>query len=119
MAHTVEAIFKATGAEKFASSFRKAQESTKKFKSAGDKLKSVGSTLTKTVTAPLVGLGTAAMVTGAKFSDQMSTVKAITGATGDEMDKMRELAKEMGRTTRFSASRSEEHTSELQSRFDI
>src|SRR5699024_4221967 len=88
--------------------FRKAQESTKKFKSAGDKLKSVGSTLTKTVTAPLVGLGTAAMMTGAKFSDQMSTVKAITGATGDEMDKMRELAKEMGRTTRFSASESAE-----------
>ena len=32
------------------------------------------------------------------------TVQAVTGATGAEMDKMREQAKELGRSTRFSAS---------------
>jgi len=31
------------------------------------------------------------------------TVQAVTGATGAEMDKMREQAKELGSTTRFSA----------------
>ena len=40
----------------------------------------------------------------AEFSQEMSTVKAITGATGTEFEDLRNKAKELGATTRFSAS---------------
>lgn len=39
----------------------------------------------------------------AKFEAAMSSVKAVSGASGGEMAKLTDLAKEMGRTTSFSA----------------
>lgn len=74
----------------------------------GDKLTSVGKTMTASVTAPLAGLGIAAVATGAKFEEQMSKVKAITGATGKEFDALRSQAMELGATTQFSASQAAE-----------
>ena len=38
-----------------------------------------------------------------RFDDQMRAVQAVTGATGEEFDKLTEKAKELGRTTSFSA----------------
>ena len=49
--------------------------------SVGSKMESVGKSLTATVTAPLVGIGTAAVKTGMDFDEQMSKVAAISGAT--------------------------------------
>lgn len=65
---------------------------------------SVGKTLTKSVTLPLVGIGTAAVATTAKFDSSMSNLQAISGATGTEIDSLRDKAKEMGAKTKFSAS---------------
>src|SRR5699024_11173105 len=101
---SVEAVLKATGADRFAQQFERAASSAQKLEQVGNKMKSVGKTMTAAVTLPVVAMGTAIMTTGAKFDDQMSTVKAVTGATGKEMDNLRSLAKEMGKTTRFSAS---------------
>jgi TP901 family phage tail tape measure protein len=39
----------------------------------------------------------------ANFEEQMSTVKAISGATAGEMEQLTALAKEMGSTTKFTA----------------
>lgn len=64
----------------------------------------MGSTLTKTVTAPIVGLGTAAVKTAADFDAQMSKVSAISGATGQDLQDLRDKAREMGAKTKFSAS---------------
>src|SRR5699024_3672870 len=102
--YSVEAVLKATGADRFAQQFERAASSAQKLEQVGNKMKSVGKTMTAAVTLPVVAMGTAIMTTGAKFDDQMSTVKAVTGATGKEMDNLRSLAKEMGKTTRFSAS---------------
>jgi TP901 family phage tail tape measure protein len=38
-----------------------------------------------------------------RFDDQMRAVQAVTGATGEEFDKLTEKAKELGRTTSFTA----------------
>lgn len=76
----------------------------KKAKGVGDKLTSVGKKLTVGVTTPIVGLGTAAVVTASSFDTAMSKVQAISGATGDDFAAMREQAKELGATTVFSAS---------------
>lgn len=69
----------------------------------GDKLSSVGSTLTKTVTVPLAGIGAAGLKTAMNFEKGMSEVKAISGATGKEFDALRDKAIDLGATTAFSA----------------
>lgn len=102
--YSVEAVLKATGADKFSAAFERAATNASRFEKVGGRMKSVGKTMTAAVTLPIVAMGAAIIKTGAQFDDQMSTVKAVTGATGKEMEQLRGLAKEMGNTTRFSAS---------------
>ena len=75
---------------------------------AGKSMTSVGSTLTKTVTTPVLGLGTAAVKVTADFESAMSKVSAISGATGGDLDALNEKAQEMGAKTKFSATESAE-----------
>ena len=82
----------------------KIDQTGQKFKEVGDKMAGVGRTMTTHVTAPIVGLGAAAVKTTADFDAQMSKVQAISGATGDEFDELRAKAREMGSKTKFSAS---------------
>lgn len=71
----------------------------------------VAGTLAKVGTA-IAGLGTAvggyAIKVGGDFEAGMSKVQAISGATGEDMEKLSELAKKMGKTTKFSASEAAE-----------
>lgn len=101
----------------FESGFDKAMKSMKtfqdesstvgdKFAAMGSAMTSVGSSLTKSVTLPLVGIGTAAVKMTSDFDSSMAKVEAISGATGDELDALREKAKEMGAQTKFTASES-------------
>lgn len=53
------------------------------------------------------GLGYA-VKSAADFESQMSRVKALSGATGDEFDKLRQTALDLGATTSFSASQAAE-----------
>lgn len=79
------------------------QEFAKNATAAADVLDDVGTKLSK-VSAVIAGLGTAAVKVTADFDSQMSTVRAISGATGDEFDALRGKAIEMGSSTAFSAS---------------
>ena len=81
----------------------KIDEAGKALESVGNKMASVGTTLTTRVTAPIVAIGTAAVKTTADFDAQMSKVQAISGATGEQFDTLREKAREMGSKTKFSA----------------
>ena len=74
-----------------------------KMQDAGDKISGVGQKLLP-VTAGVTALGTIAVKTGADFDSAMSKVAAVSGATGSEMDALREKAREMGSKTKFSAS---------------
>lgn len=76
--------------------------------SAGKSMTSAGSTLTKTVTAPVLGLGTAAVKVTSDFESAMSKVSAISGATGGDLDALNKKAQEMGAKTKFSATESAE-----------
>ena len=75
-----------------------------KLAATGSIMKNVGSTMTKWVTLPLVGVGTAAIKTAANFESGMSAVAAISGATGTQLDQLTDKALEMGAKTKFSAS---------------
>lgn len=63
----------------------------------------VGSTLTKGVTVPIVGIGVAALNVAKDFEQGMSNVQAISGATGDEFEALRDKAIELGGSTVYSA----------------
>ena len=78
-------------------------EAGKSLENVGNKMSSVGSSLTRNVTMPLVAVGTAAVKTTADFDEQMSKVGAISGATGKDFDDLRDKAREMGAKTKFSA----------------
>ena len=72
------------------------------------KLKSIGKTMTAGLTLPIMGFGAFAIKTTADFDKSMSEVQAISGATGNDLDTLRQKAKDMGSTTKFSASESAE-----------
>lgn len=77
-------------------------------KDIGRGMQDVGKNMSMYVTAPLVGVGAIATKTGVDFDDSMRKVQAVSGSTGEELIDLREKAKEMGATTRFSASESAE-----------
>ena len=57
----------------------------------------------KGVTTALAGAAGYSLKVGSDFEAQMSTVQAISGATGSDFEVLTEKAKEMGRTTKFTA----------------
>lgn len=66
----------------------------------------VGTILTKSVSVPLATVGALSIKTASQFEAGMSQVKAISGATGTEFEKLNQKAIEMGAKTKFSASES-------------
>lgn len=74
----------------------------------GDGMKNVGKKLTMGLTLPIAGIAAASANTAMNFEAAMNEVSAISGATGNDLGKLSDLAKEMGRTTKFSASESAE-----------
>lgn len=70
-------------------------------------LKTAATTITGTAVA-LEGIGIAAMKAGSDFEAQMSRVKAISGATGTEFEKLKDQAIQLGADTSFSASQAAE-----------
>lgn len=79
-----------------------------KLESIGNKIAGVGSRLTATVTTGIVGAFTAAVKTTGDFDAAMSKVQAVSGATASQMELLTAKAREMGETTKFSASESAE-----------
>ena len=80
---------------------------TEKFKSLGNGIKGVGSTLTL-ATVPLTAFGAGAIKTASDFQAGMSKVQALSGATSEDMKKLEAKAREMGSTTKFSATEASE-----------
>ena len=80
------------------------QSASDRFIGLGNSMKTVGSNLSKYVTLPLAGIGATAVKTATDFQAGMSEVQAISGATGKDLELLTEKAKEMGSTTKFSAS---------------
>ena len=86
-----------------------------KLQSIGNSVSAVGQKMTKAITVPVLGLGAAAVKTAASFDSAMSEVAATMGFTVEQlndstsdasktMQQLSDFAKEMGKTTAFSAS---------------
>ena len=92
--------------KKMEESQRQAKRLGRQVERMGKKMQDVGSGLSKGITLPVVAIGTASIGAAANFEESMSRVKAISGATADDMIALSDKAKEMGSTTKFSASES-------------
>lgn len=101
---TEEALKKLeTQANQSATAVQKIATAGENLKSAGDKVSSTGEKLLP-ASAAVTALGVAAVKTDSDFDSSMSQVAAVSGATGDDFDKLRAKAHEMGAKTKFSAS---------------
>lgn len=81
-----------------------AKSATSRLNKIGSGLEKVGGKLTTHVSVPLVAVGTIAAKTGMDFEAEMSRVKAISGATGDQFKMLEDQALSLGQSTAFSAS---------------
>ena len=80
----------------------KIDQAGKKMEAFGDSVTSAGQKIMPASMA-VTGLGAAAVKTATDFDEGMSKVAAISGATGDDLDALRDKAREMGAKTKFSA----------------
>ena len=71
-------------------------------------LRDVGKKLSLGLTAPLAAFGGLTVKTAADFETAMNQVAAVSGATADQFQGLEAQAKELGRTTQFSASQAGE-----------
>ena len=76
-------------------------------KAAGEKISSAGQALMP-LSVAAAGIGAGILKTTADFDASMSKVAAVSGAAGEDFDALREKAREMGATTKFTASESAE-----------
>src|SRR5210317_2021169 len=67
------------------------------------KMKSLGQSMTRSLTVPLSLVGVASAKLAADFEQSMAKVQAISGATGAGFKALNENALELGRTTRYTA----------------
>lgn len=84
-------------------SLAKIDEVGQKMESVGNSIAGAGKSMMP-LTLAIGGVGTAAVKTAADFDAGMSQVAAISGATGDDLETLRDKAREMGSKTKFSAS---------------
>ena len=86
---------------------QKFDEYAEKAQKVGEAVEDVGQKML-VVTGAITAVGGASVMTAADFEAQMSKVGAISGATGEEFQKLTDKAREMGAKTKFSASESAE-----------
>lgn len=90
-----------------ASSFNKAMEKIDaagtKLQEVGGKISSVGDSMTRNVTMPIVGVGAAITKVAGDFEEQMAKVSAISQAYGDDLQSLKDYAIELGENGKFSA----------------
>jgi len=79
------------------------QNLSRELTKVGKQMKSVGKDMSTYITAPLAIMGGLAVKTFADFQQSMAKVQAISGATGAEFNNLNKLAKDLGISTRFTA----------------
>lgn len=88
-------------------SMQKIAAAGESLKNAGDKISGVGQKLMP-LSAAAAGIGAGIIKTTADFDASMSKVAAVSGAAGEDFDSLRNKAREMGATTKFTASEAAE-----------
>lgn len=117
--NVVDIVIKAT--DQFSSVFNlirtnaesSANSITSSFQRAGNNMTSIGKTMSTAISLPIAGIGAAALKAGMDFEAGMSSIKALTGASSEEMVKLHDLALKMGQDTKYSATEAAKGLEEL------
>ena len=113
MAKVIDAVLKLTdqftpvlkNAQKAISQTSKqAMRAGKEIQKVGKNIEKVGKGLSVSVTAPLAAIGAASIKTTMDFDASMSKVQALSGATGKQLEGLRQKCIELGGSTAWSAS---------------
>lgn len=80
----------------------------RQIQNAGKGISAAGQSMTAKLTMPIAAAGTACVKLAGDFESGMSKVSSISGATGKQLDKLSQKAKEMGAKTKFSATEATE-----------
>lgn len=82
----------------------------RRFSDVGEKLTSLGKTMSLAITAPITAISAASIKTGMEFERSLSQVQATMGLekTSEEMEMIKQKSSELGETTQFSASQAAE-----------
>lgn len=89
--------------EKIAAQNKELYKAGQHWERTGKKITRTGMNMTKNVSVPIAGVVGASLRAGMAFDQQMSKVSAISGATGKDLESLRNNAKKMGAQTKFSA----------------
>lgn len=92
---------------------------SEKFKDVGTKLQDVGKGFSKYVTGPLVGLGAVSIKSFNEVKDGLNIVAQKTGATGEELTGMQDIARDLAKTLPTSFEDAGTAVGELNTRFGV
>jgi len=90
-----------------------------KVKDLGDKLEKAGIALSKTVTAPIVAVGTAAVAAFTEVDDGMDIIVKKTGASGKALEDMEDAAKNLATSIPTDFRTAGEAVGEVNTRFGL
>lgn len=76
-------------------------------------MRSIGTTMSLGITAPLAGIGVTALSAAADFEQSMNTIGVVSGATTDQLADLQAQALQLGAETSFSAGEAAEAMLEL------
>ncbi|MGE4321922.1 MAG: phage tail tape measure protein [Sphingobium sp.] len=86
---------------------RELSRSTRKMERFGQRIENIGKRISVGVTLPILAVGGAALGMAAKFESAMNRVEAATGATGKQLDALKQKAVELGKDKGFTATAAE------------
>lgn len=67
-------------------------------------LEAAGARLTAAITLPIMAFGASTAKAAGDYEQSMNRVRALTSATGDDLERLKKQARDLGATTQFSAS---------------
>ncbi|WP_311267448.1 phage tail tape measure protein [Sphingobium sp. WCS2017Hpa-17] len=86
---------------------REMSRSTRKLEKMGQRVENIGKSISVGVTLPILAVGGAALGMAAKFESAMNRVEAATGATGRQLEAMKQQAIAFGKDKNFTATAAE------------
>ncbi|MEQ8608715.1 MAG: phage tail tape measure protein [Rhodospirillales bacterium] len=83
---------------------KRAAKSMEGIRNASNSMRQAGQSMALRVTAPIVAFGGLTLRSAANFEAAMNKVGVLTNATSEDLQRLEAQARELGRTTQFSAS---------------
>ena len=95
------------------------KEAGSKVSAVGDKISGVGETMTKNVTAPIAAVGAASLAAFSEVDEGMDIIVTKTGATGEALESMENIAKDIATTIPTSFADAGTAVGEVNTRFGL